>query len=300
MIYSGVLIVNKPRGLTSHDVINRVRRAIKIKQVGHAGTLDPLATGVLVVCIDQATRISEYLMGHAKIYRARVRLGIETNTYDAEGEVTATHEVKVTEAELRSALSHFVGPIDQVPPMHSAIKQGGQKLYDLARQGIEVDRPARSVMIHSLELINFESPDLSIEVKCSAGTYIRSIAHDLGVQLGCGAHLIELQRTASGPYSIEQAIDLDQFEAAARDDHWQAHLHSIDEALSDWPSVTLNETDRVRTLNGASIESITLSGSRCRAHDEHGNLIALLMFDSKKNIWRADKVFANQKKVEVS
>jgi tRNA pseudouridine55 synthase len=300
MIYSGVLIVNKPRGLTSHDVINRVRRAIKIKQVGHAGTLDPLATGVLVVCIDQATRISEYLMGHAKIYRARVRLGIATNTYDAEGEVTATHEVKVTEAELRSALSHFVGPIDQVPPMHSAIKQGGQKLYDLARQGIEVDRPARSVMIHSLELINFESPDLSIEVKCSAGTYIRSIAHDLGVQLGCGAHLIELQRTASGPYSIEQAIDLDQFEAAARDDHWQAHLHSIDEALSDWPSVTLNETDRVRALNGASIESIMLSGSRCRAHDEHGNLIALLMFDSKKNIWRADKVFANQKKVEAS
>ncbi|HZY46122.1 MAG TPA: tRNA pseudouridine(55) synthase TruB [Anaerolineae bacterium] len=287
---SGVLIVNKPRGLTSHDVINRVRRAIKIKQVGHAGTLDPLAIGVLVVCINQATRISEYLMGHAKIYRARIRLGIETNTYDAEGELTATHDVKVTEAELRSALNHFVGPIDQIPPMHSAIKQGGQKLYDLARQGIEVDRPARSVTIHALDLINFESPDLFIEVKCSAGTYIRSIAHDLGAQLGCGAQLIELQRTASGPYTIEQAIDLEQFETAARADHWEAHLHSIDEALSDWPSVTLNETDRLRALNGASIESITLSGSRCRAHDEHGNLIALLMFDPKKSIWRADKV----------
>jgi tRNA pseudouridine55 synthase len=283
---SGILIINKPPHITSHDVVNRVRRAIKIKQVGHAGTLDPMATGVLVVCVGQATRISEYLMGHAKIYRARIRLGIETNTYDADGEVTATHEVNVTEAELRSALNNFVGQIAQIPPMHSAIKQGGQKLYDLARQGIEVDRPARSITIHSIDLINFESPDLLIEVKCSAGTYIRSIAHDLGEQLNCGAHLIELQRTASGVYSIEQASELQALEAG----EWHSHLHSIDEALSDWPALTLNEADRVRAINGAPID-LQLSAEHCRAHDEQSNLIALLILDHKKNVWRADKVF---------
>lgn len=287
---SGILIINKPQHITSHDVVNRVRRATKIKQVGHAGTLDPLATGVLVVCVGQATRISEYLMGHAKIYRARMRLGIETDTYDADGEVTATHEVNVTEAELRSALSHFVGQIAQVPPMHSAIKQGGQKLYELARQGIEIERAARSITIYSIELIEFQSPDLLIEVKCSAGTYIRSIAHDLGERLKCGAHLIELQRTASGPYSIEQAIDLGEVDAG----EWQSHLQSIDAALSDWPAVRLSEADRVRTINGAALD-LKLAGTRCRAHDAAGNLIALLMFDQKKNIWRADKVLSRDK-----
>jgi tRNA pseudouridine55 synthase len=283
---SGILIINKPPHITSHDVVNRVRRAINIRQVGHAGTLDPMATGVLVVCVGQATRVSEYLMGHAKIYRARIRLGIETNTYDVDGEVTATHEVNVTETELRSALNNFVGQIDQVPPMHSAIKQGGQKLYDLARQGIEVDRPARSITIHSINLIQFESPDLLIEVKCSAGTYIRSIAHDLGERLNCGAHLIELQRTASGVYSIEQASDLEKFMV---DTDWSTHLHSIDEALSDWPEMTVKEADRARAINGAPLD-LQLSAEHCRAHDEQGNLIALLMFDHKKNIWRADKV----------
>lgn len=288
---SGILIINKPRGLTSHDVVNRVRRVTKIKQVGHAGTLDPMATGVLVICIGQATRISEYMMGHDKIYLARIRLGIETDTYDADGEVTAIHEVNVSETELRTALKNFVGQIDQIPPMHSAIKQGGQKLYDLARQGIEVDRPARPITIFSIELLNYESPDVLIEVKCSAGTYIRSIAHDLGEHLNCGGHLIELQRTASGPYSIEHAIELETFLA---EPNWLSHLHSIDEALNDWPSTTLSENDCVRAVNGASIESLKLEAARCRAHDKRGNLIALLIFDQKKALWRADKVFTQE------
>ncbi len=200
MMRDGILIIDKPSGLTSHDVVNRVRRATKIRQVGHAGTLDPMATGVLVVCLGQATRVSEYLLGHDKAYRATIRLGIETNTYDADGEIVATHDVNVDRAEVERALAQFVGEIQQVPPMYSAIKRDGQKLYELARQGIEIERAARSVIIHSIELRDYQAPDATIDVRCSAGTYIRSIAHDLGAALGTGGHLIDL--TAHGGRSI--------------------------------------------------------------------------------------------------
>ncbi len=288
----GLLILNKPGGLTSHDVVNRVRRATHIKQVGHAGTLDPMATGVLVVCVGQATRLSEYLMGHNKTYRATIRLGIETNTYDADGEVVAIHEVRVERAEVEQAVQSFVGAIRQIPPMYSALKRDGQKLYDLARQGIEVEREARAVTVYTIDLLDYQTPDVTINVHCSAGTYIRSIAHDLGVMLGTGAHLIALTRTASGPFTEQQAIDLDTFEASAREDQWQTLLHSMDEALSDWPLVVIDEADRARALNGAPLFSIRLNAPRCRAHDTRGNLLALLVFDQKKQWWRAEKVLA--------
>ncbi len=288
----GLLIIDKPSGLTSHDVVQRVRRATKIRQVGHAGTLDPMATGVLVVCLGQATRVSEYLLDHDKVYRATIRLGVETSTYDADGEVVSTHEVNVERATVEQALARFVGEIRQVPPMYSAIKREGQKLYELARRGIEIEREARSVIIHSIELLDYQAPDVTIEVRCSAGTYIRSIAHDLGTALGLGGHLIELTRTAAGPFAIDQAIPLDRFEAAAHEGWWHRQLLTIDAALSDWPQVVLGEPDRTRALNGAPIFTLKLSGARCRAHDEQGNLIALLVFDQKKHWWRAEKVLA--------
>jgi tRNA pseudouridine55 synthase len=288
----GLLILNKPGGLTSHDVVNRVRRATHIKQVGHAGTLDPMATGVLVVCVGQATRISEYLMGHDKIYRATIRLGVETNTYDADGEVIATHEVRVERAEVEQAVQSFVGAIRQIPPMYSALNRDGQKLYDLARQGIEIEREARAVTVYTIDLLDYQAPDVTINVHCSAGTYIRSIAHDLGAALGTGAHLIALTRIASGPFTGQQAIDLAVFEARAREDQWQTLLHSMDEALSDWPLVVIDEADRARALNGAPLFSIRLNAPRCRAHDAQGNLLALLVFDQKKQWWRAEKVLA--------
>ena len=290
----GILIVDKPAGLTSHDVVKRVRRAAKIRQVGHTGTLDPMATGVLVVCLGQATRVSEYLLGHDKAYRATIRFGVETNTYDADGEVVAAHDVNVDHAEVEQALAHFVGEIQQVPPMYSAIKRDGQKLYELARQGIEIDREARSVIVHSIELLDYQAPDATLDVRCSAGTYIRSIAHDLGAALGTGGHLIDLRRTAAGSFTIEQAILLDAFETAAREDRWETLLHPIDEALSDWPLAVISESDRTRALNGAPIFSIKLTGTRCRAYDEQGNLIALLVFDQKKHWWRAEKVLVNE------
>lgn len=290
MMRDGLLIIDKPSGLTSHDVVKRVRRATKIRQVGHTGTLDPMATGVLVVCLGQATRISEYLLGHDKAYRATIRLGIETNTYDADGEVVATHDVDVDRAKLERALAQLVGEIQQVPPMYSAIKRTGQKLYELARQGIEIEREARPVVIHAIELCDYQAPDVTIKVRCSAGTYIRSIAHDLGAALGTGGHLIELTRTAAGPFTTEQAIQLEAFEAAAREGQWQLHLRSIDEALSEWPVVALAEPDRSRAISGAPLFTLEQPGTRCRAHDERGNLIALLVFDQKKHWWRAEKV----------
>ena len=281
----GILVVNKPNGLTSHDVVARVRRIAKTRQVGHAGTLDPLATGVLVVCLGQATRISEYLLGHDKRYRAKIRLGTETDTYDINGTVLAAHEVNVDRSAIERALVQFRGEIRQVPPMHSAIKREGRKLYELARQGIEVERAARSVVVHAIELLDFQTPDVTIDVRCSAGTYIRSIAHDLGAALGTGGHLIELTRTASGPFTIEQALALEILET-----QWATQLRSIDEALSDWPLVVLADPDRIRALNGAPIYSLRLSGTRCRAHDEQGSLLALLVFDKKRQYWRAEKV----------
>jgi tRNA pseudouridine55 synthase len=288
----GLLIFDKPSGLTSHDVVKRVRRAAQIRPVGHAGTLDPLATGVLVVCLGQATRVSEYLLGHDKAYRATIRLGLETNTYDAGGEIVATREVNVERAAVEQALAQFVGEIQQVPPMYSAIKRGGQKLYELARQGIEVERAARAVAIRSIELRAYQPPDVTIDVRCAAGTYIRSLAHDVGATLGTGGHLIELARTAAGPFTIDQAITLEAFEAAAREGRWHAHLRAIDEALSDWPLVVLAEPDRSRALSGAPIVTLNLAGRRCRAHDAHGQLIALLVFDQKQHWWRAEKVLA--------
>jgi tRNA pseudouridine55 synthase len=288
----GLLILHKPGGLTSHDVVNRVRRATHIKQVGHAGTLDPMATGVLVVCVGQATRISEYLSGHDKAYRATIRLGVETNTYDADGEVVATHAVQIERAEIERALHSFVGAIQQIPPMYSALKRAGQKLYDLARQGIEVERAARAVTVYTINLLDYQAPDVTISVQCSAGTYLRSSAHDLGAALGTGAHLIALTRTASGQFTEQQAIDLAAFEASAREGQWRPLLHSMDEALSDWPLVVIDEADRARALNGAPLFSIRLNAPRCRAHDAQGNLLALLVFDQKKQWWRAEKVLA--------
>ncbi len=295
MTNHGILIINKPTGLTSHDVVNHVRRAIRVRQVGHAGTLDPMATGVLVVCVGQATRISEYLLGHDKSYRAKIRLGVETDTYDADGQMIATHEVNVDRAALEAALDQFIGSLRQVPPMHSALKQEGKKLYELARAGVTVDRPARSVTIYSIDLLGFQSPAVTIDVHCSAGTYIRSLAHDLGVALKTGAHLSALERRASGPFALEDAITLDEFETAARDGNWQSQLRSIDQALKDWPVAALNPAQQARALTGGPIESLPLIGSRCRAHDEHGQLIALLIFDQKKQHWRAEKVFAGNR-----
>jgi tRNA pseudouridine55 synthase len=211
----GLLNIHKPLHLTSHDVVGRVRRVAGQKRVGHTGTLDPLATGVLVVCLGRATRLVEYIVGQTKRYEAVVRLGQSTATYDAEGEITAERPLPpgLTAEQLAIALQPFTGAIEQRPPMYSAIKKDGQPLYKLARQGQTIEIPARPVTIYELAIRHWEAPLLTLSVACSAGTYIRSLAHDLGEALGCGGHLVGLERSAVGPFTLETAVHLDALTA---------------------------------------------------------------------------------------
>ena len=206
---SGILLLDKPVGPTSHDAVARVRRAAGLRRVGHAGTLDPLADGLLVLGLGPAARFLEYLVGLDKTYETTVRLGQATTTYDAEGEVTAEHPVSVSAAQLTAALDAFRGPIRQRRPSHSAVKRDGRPLYESARRGEMIDLPQRDVVIHALDLLAFDPPLVTLRVACSSGTYIRSLAHDLGAALGCGGHVAALRRTAVGVFSVDGAVPLD-------------------------------------------------------------------------------------------
>jgi tRNA pseudouridine55 synthase len=210
----GVLLVDKPRGLTSHDVVHHLRRKLSMRKIGHAGTLDPMATGVLVMLIGKATRISQYLMSVDKVYEGEATLGVITDSADAEGEVMETRPVpELAEAAVRAAMLTFLGDQYQTPPMHSAIKIGGVPLYKLARQGEEVEREPRFIRVAAFDLLSFTPPRLTFRLACSKGTYVRTVAADLGQKLGCGAHLSALRRTGSGKFSIDQCLPLDQIEA---------------------------------------------------------------------------------------
>lgn len=212
----GLVVVDKPAGWTSHDVVGKLRRVYGTRRVGHAGTLDPMATGVLLVGIGRATRLLRFLQTEGKAYRAEITFGVATDTLDAEGEVTETHDVALTAGALRGALAGFVGEIDQVPPMVSAIKVGGRKLYELARQGQEVERAPRRVTIERLdlvELVDGPHPRATVEVECSSGTYVRSLAFDLGAALGAPAHLSALRRTRVGAYPLADAVTVAAIEA---------------------------------------------------------------------------------------
>ena len=206
----GVLVVDKPAGMTSHDVVDEVRRTFGWKKVGHAGTLDPLATGVLVLLVGAATRSQPRFLNDDKEYRGRIVFGAETTTHDAEGEVVARHEgpLAIDRATLEAALAAFRGEIRQLPPMVSAVKHKGKPLYKYARKGVEVEREERPVTIHRLDLLALEGLEAEVDVRCSKGTYVRTLAHDIGRRLGCGAYLKALRRTRSGPFSVKDARPL--------------------------------------------------------------------------------------------
>ncbi|WP_236848839.1 tRNA pseudouridine(55) synthase TruB [Candidatus Thiodictyon syntrophicum] len=244
---TGILLLDKPLGLTSNDALQRIKRLYRAAKAGHTGSLDPLATGLLPVCLGAATKFSAFLLDADKRYRVRVRLGVTTTTADAEGEVVETKPVVgVDEARVRAVLEQFLGLIDQLPPMYSAIKQGGERLYKLARQGVEVERAKRPIHIFSLDLLACEWPEIELDVHCSKGTYVRTLAEDIGRELGCGGHVSRLRRTGVGPYAenvvefitLDQVRDLaDQEGAAARLD---ALLLPLDSALGHWPAVRLS------------------------------------------------------------
>lgn len=215
---SGVLLVDKPTDWTSHDVVNFVRQRFKVRKVGHCGTLDPAATGLLVLVLGRATKISSRLMTQDKVYAGTMRLGVETNTEDSAGEVTATADASgVTEDEIRRVVGTYVGEIMQVPPMVSAIKKDGQPLYKLARKGQEIEREPRPVVIYSFDIGRVAVPDVEFEVKCSKGTYVRTLCADIGRELGCGGHLLGLRRLHSGSFSVDDAYDIETIKSWDRE-----------------------------------------------------------------------------------
>lgn len=246
---AGVFNIDKPAGLSSHDVVNRVRRLVGIRRVGHAGTLDPLATGVLLVCVGVATRVVEYLQAGRKVYQADLVLGATTTTYDAEGEIVSTAPLPaLTVAELETALQPFTGDIWQRPPAFSAVKHRGRPLYALARAGIAVESEPRRVTVHQIEVLDWQPPHLTLRITCSPGTYIRSLAHDFGQQLGCGAYLHGLRRLASGTWRVEDAVRLDDLMASGA--CWRPYLHGLPAALAMFPPLVLGSEEARRFVSG--------------------------------------------------
>ncbi|QKT02563.1 tRNA pseudouridine(55) synthase TruB [Ectothiorhodospiraceae bacterium 2226] len=241
---NGILLLDKPAGLTSNAALQEVKRLFNARKAGHTGNLDPLATGLLPVCLGEATKMSAFLLDADKRYQGVCKLGERTNTGDAEGEVIERRPVpELTEAQVREVLARFTGTIEQIPPMHSAIKRQGQPLYKLAHQGIEVERDPRTVHIHVLELVRLEGDELEIDVHCSKGTYIRTLAEDIGAALGCGAHLASLRRSMVGPFDIADAVGLDELAELAEQGSaaMDARLLPLDTALADWPALQLTE-----------------------------------------------------------
>jgi len=293
---NGLLIVHKPTGLTSHDVVYKIRKWSGERRVGHTGTLDPLASGVLVLCLGPATRLSEYLISGNKRYRAIVRFGQTTATYDAEGEVIDQRAVDLSAADIEAAFDHFRGPIQQVPPAFSAVQINGRRAYDLARKGQRLDLAPRAVTIHALSVCDWHSPDLTLDVTCSAGTYIRSLAHDLGGRLGPGGHLVGLTRTAVGTasraFTLEDAHTLDHIQSAFKAGRGAELLRPADWALSHWPEVLLDAAGTDRLQHGHPVPMVDEGTGLGRAYDPHGNFIAIVEADSTLRQWKPKKVLA--------
>ena len=276
---AGFLVVDKPRGWTSHDVVEAVRRRLGTRRVGHLGTLDPLATGVLPLAVREATKLVPFLEGGAKSYAGTIRLGLETDTLDAEGRVVRRHEGPYPdEAALRAGLVAFTGEIEQVPPMFSAVKVGGVPLHRLARQGQEVERAPKRVRIERFELVNYSPPDAQIEVDCSAGSYVRALAADLGRHLGCGAYLASLRRTRSGPFTEDQALEKALLAREAEAAGIEVRIIPPATVLG-FPVLRLTPEEERRVLHGGKIPARDIPlvpGRRVSALEPGGELIAVL------------------------
>jgi len=306
----GILNINKPRGETSFGIVALVRRLTSERRVGHAGTLDPEATGVLPVCLGKGTRVVGFLVEATKTYRAQIELGVTTDTYDASGKITERKDPSaVSQEKLESALASFCGTIQQIPPMYSAVKYHGKRLYQLARDGIKVEPKSRLAKIHHLELIDWQPPVVTIEVVCGKGTYIRSLAHDLGQALGCGANLKSLVRLRCGSFEIKDAISIPQLEEAIRYGYWQHLIYPIDIELLNWTAIIVSDATAHTLRNGRplvlentdSIKSIgnskqqtppsSLFQDYCRAYTPDGSFLGVLHFNSEKGHWQPERVF---------
>jgi len=291
-VVSGVLVIDKPVGMTSHDVVQIVRKGTGIRRAGHTGTLDPRASGVLVVLIGPAVRLSEYISASDKRYQATIRLGASTETYDAEGRITqSNNDVQVTEEEFEQALDSFVGQIEQVPPPYSAVKVKGRKAYELSRKGEEVELEPRQINVYSLEMLEWAPPEAVVDVYCSSGTYVRSLAHDLGQKLGSGAHLVGLRRTKSGRFTLRDSVPLRKLREAFTSGEWYRYLIPAADALADWPLLELDPDQVELVRHGHRIPAESGSEGWVRGVSMQGDLVALLEFDLESSEWQPRKVF---------
>ncbi len=270
----GVLVVDKPRGITSFDVVRDVRRALRVKKVGHTGTLDPMATGVLPICIGDGTKIAQFITEATKAYDATLKLGATTDTLDAEGKVLETRPVPpLTRELLEAAFEKFRGKVMQVPPMYSAIKIDGKRLYELARAGLEVERSAREVTVYELKLRDFSADEVQLSVTCSKGFFVRTLAADLGEVLGCGAHLCALRRTQSGPFTLAQSMPL--ADVVALGPAVAPRLVGLSDSLKDVPSLQLTEAEASRARHGGVVEVPEALTGLLRVFEPNGSLLAL-------------------------
>ncbi len=277
----GVLLLDKPVGLSSNDALIRAKRLYLAKKAGHTGTLDPLASGLLPLCFGEATKFSQDLLEADKTYEATMRLGIRTTTGDAEGEAIETRDVTCDQAAVEQALVQFRGEIVQVPPMYSALKRDGKPLYEYARAGQTVEREGRQVTIHALEVLACALPDVTFRVTCSKGTYVRTLAEDIGEALGCGAHLVMLRRTGVGALTLADSVTLDALSDALPDER-DAWIQPVDALLSTFPSVQLDADAARRFLHGQrlrladlTVDESVLQGTRARVYSSEGKLLGV-------------------------
>lgn len=294
---NGILNIDKPKDLTSMDVVRRIKRASKQKRVGHGGTLDPIATGVIPICMGQATRMMEYVVDGSKEYRGTVEMGVETDTYDAMGEAVRRADTSgVTAYRIEGALDSFEGEVMQVPPMYSALKIKGKRLYNLARAGIEVEREARPVKVHDVKLLDYTPPHAVVEVSCGRGFYMRSLAHDLGQALGCGGHLKELVRLRSGPFSVSEAASLEEAEECFLSGDWSGLVHAPDAVVQHLKAITVEKPVEAMIRQGRPVP--TGAGvpapepeERRRAYGADGRFMGILAYNASEAHWQPERVF---------
>ena len=294
----GYLNINKPTGWTSTDVVRKLKGLTRVKKIGHGGTLDPLATGVLPICVGSATRFADTVLLGTKSYRITMTLGSSTNTYDSEGDTTAEGDWSaVTREHVIESLNDFRGKFDQLPPMFSALHHNGQRLYKLARKGIEVERPARPVETMSLELVEFNAPEVILDVECGHGFYARTLVHDIGEKLGTHAHLAGLVRTHAGAFKLEDTVTIEQVSAAVESGDWREVALPIDTILKHMPKITLTESFVEMVKFGRQLSDSDIgqlgeyqSGDRIRAYTPSDELLAILIFEPEKLGWRPEKV----------
>ncbi len=294
---SGVLVVDKPIGMTSHDVVNAVRYGTGIRRAGHTGTLDPRASGVLVILVGPAVRLSEYVSASDKRYQAIIRMGASTDTFDADGRFTRQVQpsINVTEQQFDDVLKNFVGEIEQTPPPYSAVKVRGRRAYDMARRGEPVALPPRKINVYHLEILEWASPEVVVDVHCSSGTYVRSLANDLGEALGTGAYLVGLRRTKSGRFSLRDATPLRKLQESFRAGNWYQYLIPASEALGDWPAVELDPDQVEAVKHGHRIPANPADrpglSNLVRGVSMAGELVSLMELDATTSEWQPKKVF---------